>query len=89
MNGDLHVVFGAGQVGRPLAQMPLDAGKRVRVAKRSPGGAPPGVEVIRGDAADPAFCVQTAAGAATVYHCMTPRATRGAGPSWCRATWTI
>jgi len=72
MNGALHVLFGAGQVGRPLAQILLDAGKRVRVAKRSPGGAPPGVEVIQGDAADPAFCARAAAGAATVYHCMNP-----------------
>jgi nucleoside-diphosphate-sugar epimerase len=72
MNGELHVLFGAGQVGRPLAQLLLDAGKRVRVAKRSPGGAPPGVEVIQGDAADLGFCVQAAKGAATVYHCMNP-----------------
>ena len=70
MNAQLHVLFGAGQVGRPLAQLLLDAGKRVRVVKRSPGGAPPGVEVILGDAADPGFCAQAADGAATVYHCM-------------------
>jgi hypothetical protein len=36
-NNDLHVLFGAGQVGRLLAQLLLDANKRVRVAKRSPG----------------------------------------------------
>jgi hypothetical protein len=29
MNAQLHVLFGAGQVGRPLAQLLLDAGKRV------------------------------------------------------------
>ena len=72
MNVELHVLFGAGQVGRPLARLLLDAGKRVRIAKRSAGGAPPGVEVIRGDAANPAFCVEAAKGAATVYHCMNP-----------------
>jgi len=72
MTDDLHVVFGAGQVGRPLAQMLLDAGKRVRIAKRSPGGVPPGVEVIEGNAADAAFCAQAAAGAGTVYHCLNP-----------------
>jgi hypothetical protein len=68
----LHVLFGAGQVGRPLAQLLLDAGKRVRVAKRSPAGVPSGVEVIRGDAADPGFCAQAAEGAATVYDWQNP-----------------
>jgi nucleoside-diphosphate-sugar epimerase len=72
MSDELHVIFGAGQVGGPLAQRLLDAGKRVRVAKRSPGGAPPGAELMPGDAADPHFCSQAARGAATVYHCMNP-----------------
>jgi hypothetical protein len=49
-----------------------DAGKRVRIAKRTNAGVPPGVDVIQGDAADPAFCAQAAEGAATVYHCMNP-----------------
>lgn len=72
MSPELHVLFGAGQVGQPLARLLLEAGKRVRIAKRSPGGAPPGAEVLRGDAADPAFCTESARGAATVYHCMNP-----------------
>lgn len=72
MSTELHVIFGAGQVGRPLARFLLEAGKRVRIVKRSPGGAPPGTEVIQGDAADPAFCAQAARGATTVYHCMNP-----------------
>ncbi len=72
MSSELHVLFGAGQVGQPLARLLLDAGKRVRIAKRSPGGMPPGAEVIHGDAADPAFCAQAAQGATTVYHCMNP-----------------
>jgi hypothetical protein len=72
MNAQLHVLFGAGQVGRPLAQLPLDADKRVRVAKRSPGGVPPDIEVIHGDAVDPGFCAKPAEGAATVYHCINP-----------------
>jgi nucleoside-diphosphate-sugar epimerase len=72
MSTELHVLFGAGQVGQPLARLLLQAGKRVRIAKRSPGGVPPGAEVIQGDAADPAFCAQAAQGAATVYHCMNP-----------------
>jgi nucleoside-diphosphate-sugar epimerase len=72
MNAELHVVFGAGQVGQPLAQRLLNAGKQVRIAKRSPGGAPPGAEVIQGDASDPTFCVHAAQGATTIYHCMNP-----------------
>jgi len=69
---ELHVVFGAGQVGHPLAERLLASGRRVRVAKRSPGDLPPGCEVTLGDAADPAFCTAAAAGATTVYHCMNP-----------------
>jgi len=66
------VVFGAGQVGYPLAQQLLSSGRRVRIAKRSAGQVPPGCEVSLGDAADPAFCAAAAAGATTVYHCMNP-----------------
>jgi len=44
----------------------------VRVVKRSPGGVPQGAEPRAGDAADATFCVEAAAGAAVVYHCMNP-----------------
>ncbi|NWG22736.1 MAG: NAD(P)H-binding protein, partial [Chloroflexi bacterium] len=67
MSNELHVLFGAGQVGRHLARLLLSAGKQVRIVKRSPGDTPPGAEVIQGDAADPAFCAQAARGATTVY----------------------
>lgn len=70
--GELHVLFGAGQVGLRLAQRLLEARKRVRIAKRSSAGAPAGAEVIAGDAADPQFCAQAVAGAVAVYHCMNP-----------------
>jgi len=72
MPEELHVIFGAGQVGRPLAEMLAAQGKRVRIAKRSPADVPSGVELARGDAADPAFCVEAANDASTVYHCMNP-----------------
>jgi nucleoside-diphosphate-sugar epimerase len=72
MEAQLHVLFGGGQVGGTLARRLLAAGRRVRLAKRSAGGAPAGAEVIQGDAADPAFCAAAARGAATVYHCMNP-----------------
>jgi nucleoside-diphosphate-sugar epimerase len=72
MTGELHVIFGAGQVGEPLARLILAGGKRVRIAKRSSGGGAPGAEVMPGDASDPAFCARAAEGARTVYHCMNP-----------------
>jgi nucleoside-diphosphate-sugar epimerase len=72
MDAELHVLFGAGQVGHPLAYRLLTAGKRVRVVKRTAGHAPRECEVVLGDAADPEFCVRAARGATTIYHCMNP-----------------
>jgi nucleoside-diphosphate-sugar epimerase len=72
MEKELHVIFGAGQVGLPLAQALLAKGKRVRVVKRSAGGVPDGAELMQGDAADAVFCHAACAGAAVVYHCMNP-----------------
>jgi nucleoside-diphosphate-sugar epimerase len=69
---DLHVVFGAGQVGFPLAERLLAAGKRVRIARRSSGAVPPGCETALGDASDTAFCIEAGRGATTLYHCMNP-----------------
>ena len=72
MEKDLHVVFGAGQIGSLVAEELRDQGFRVRVAKRSSSGIPHGVEKILGDATDPSFCREAAAGASAVYHCMNP-----------------
>ena len=72
MDVELHVVFGAGQVGYPLAERLLAAGKRVRIAKRSSGHIPSGCELTLGDATDRTFCVNAARGARTIYHCMNP-----------------
>jgi nucleoside-diphosphate-sugar epimerase len=72
MTSEMHVVFGAGQVGQPLATLLVRAGKRVRIVRRSSAAAPPGTEVVHGDAADPSFCVEAARGATTVYHCINP-----------------
>ena len=72
MAEELHVLFGAGQVGQPLARILMQRGKRVRIVKRSAGGMPPGAELLQGDAADLDFCVQAARGASSVYHCMNP-----------------
>ncbi len=72
MADELHVLFGGGQVGLPLAKILLARGKRVRIAKRSAGGLPDNIELVQGDASDRTFCVEAARGAATVYHCMNP-----------------
>src|SRR5262249_9145773 len=69
--GELHVVFGGGQNGQPLARMLRDRGKRVRMVKRS-AGAPEGIELAQGDATDQQFCIETAREASVVYHCMNP-----------------
>ena len=67
----LHVVFGAGQIGPLVAGRLLLAGKRVRVVRRSAAPVPvPGVELVRGDAMDAAFCAEAARGAEAVYHCV-------------------
>jgi nucleoside-diphosphate-sugar epimerase len=72
MEKELHVTFGAGQVGTPLATRLLEAGKRVRIVKRSAGVPVSGAEVFLGDAADATFCHDAAKGATAVYHCMNP-----------------
>ena len=84
---EFHVLFGAGQVGQPLAELLLRAGKRLRLAKRAPGGVPPGAEVIQGDATNPTFCAHAARGAATVYHCMNPPYDGRLWLNWCRGGW--
>ena len=69
--GDLHVIFGAGQVGATLARQLLSSGARVRIARRG-AGTVAGAELIQGDASDASFCARAADGALAVYHCMNP-----------------
>jgi nucleoside-diphosphate-sugar epimerase len=67
----LHVVFGAGQVGPPLARLLLAAGHRVKLVRRSDAPVDlPGVELVRADARDAAAATGIARGATTVYHCV-------------------
>ena len=72
---ELHVVYGNGPVGTAVINVLLEQGKRVRVVTHS--GArkhlPPAVEVVRGDATDPADARQVCAGATHVYNCTNPR----------------
>ena len=59
-----HVVFGTGAIGIALVEQLVADGHLVRAVNRS-GAAdvPDGVEVVSGDASDPAFAVRAAAGA--------------------------
>lgn len=68
----VHVVFGAGQVGPTLAELLRAQDREVRLVLRSSRALPDGFEQVRGDALDPAFCVEAARGAEVLYHCMNP-----------------
>ena len=69
----IHVVFGAGQVGPLLAARLAAAGHRVRLVRRSARSAGlDGVQMVRANAQDPGEAAEAAAGAAAVYHCMNP-----------------
>src|SRR5689334_165611 len=71
---ELHVVYGNGPVGTAVVEALLGQGKRARVVTRS--GArkhlPSLVEVVRGDATDPADAKRVCAGASHVYNCTNP-----------------
>jgi nucleoside-diphosphate-sugar epimerase len=69
----LHTIFGAGQVGLPLAHELLDQGYAVRLIRRGlAGAARPGLTWMSGDVTDPAFADAAARGAAVVYNCVNP-----------------
>jgi len=68
----VHVVFGAGQIGAPLAERLVRAGHDVRVVRRSPGTPPAGAALRTGDAGDALFVEEAVRGASVVYHCMNP-----------------
>jgi nucleoside-diphosphate-sugar epimerase len=68
---NLHIVFGAGQIGTPLARLLHERGREVRIVRRS-GGGPEGVPVLHGDAGDTTFTTEATRGASVVYHCMNP-----------------
>lgn len=71
----LHVVFGAGQIGRRLAAELLDRGLRVRLVQRgAPRPARDGLAWHRADATDAAAAAEAARGAAVVYDCTNPAA---------------
>jgi nucleoside-diphosphate-sugar epimerase len=70
-NGGLHVVFGAGQVGRVLAALLAERGVRVRVvSRRRPAGLAGGTDWRAADAADLDAASDSAKGAAVIYQCL-------------------
>jgi nucleoside-diphosphate-sugar epimerase len=71
---DLHVVFGAGPLGRSVVEELVRRGKTVRVVSRSGvmAEAPQGVELAAGDLYDPAAVRKLAQGAAVAYQCAQP-----------------
>src|SRR3712207_214245 len=72
-NGELHVVFGTGPVGMAVMDELVSKGKRVRMVNRSGrANVPEGVEVVGGDAADPAFTREVSEGASVVYFALNP-----------------
>ncbi|MGH1343535.1 MAG: NAD-dependent epimerase/dehydratase family protein [Nannocystales bacterium] len=73
METQQHTIFGAGQVGKPLAIELAAQGHAVRLVRRSaPGEAIDGVEWMQGDATDPAFAAQACEGSVAVYNCTNP-----------------
>jgi nucleoside-diphosphate-sugar epimerase len=70
-NGGLHVVFGAGQVGRMLAVLLAERGVTVRVvSRRRSAGLPEGTAWRAADAADLDAACDAAKGAAVIYQCL-------------------
>jgi nucleoside-diphosphate-sugar epimerase len=66
----LHVVFGAGQVGSALALHLAGKGIAVRSVSRRRPAALPGVDWRGADAADAEAAVDAAKGAAVIYQCL-------------------
>jgi nucleoside-diphosphate-sugar epimerase len=67
----LHVVFGAGQIGRALAARLTGLGLRVRVLSRHrPAGLVDAVEWRAADASDPGAAIAAARGASVIYQCL-------------------
>lgn len=70
---ELHVIVGAGPVGRATAHELAAAGHEVLLISRSGAGpALPGVRRAAADAADADRLVEMAAGAVAIYNCVNP-----------------
>ena len=71
---ELHVVYGAGPLGRSVMEELVRRGKSVRVVSRSGqmAEAPQGVELVAGDLYDAAAVRRLTEGAAAAYQCSQP-----------------
>ena len=70
-NDGLHVVFGAGQVGRVVAALLAERGVTVRVvSRRRPAGMAEGTDWRAADATDPDAASDAAKGATVIYQCL-------------------
>ncbi len=69
----LHVVFGAGAVGRALVNVLISRGQTVTVASRSHRDTDAiAAQCLTGDVRDPEFAMMAARGAAVVYQVLNP-----------------
>ena len=69
----LHVIVGAGAVGRGTARQLADAGHRVRLISRSGSGpSDRRLELVAADAADADRLIELADGAHAIYNCANP-----------------
>ena len=65
-----HVVFGTGQAGRHVVEQLISHGIDVIAVNRSGRGQIAGAQIVAGDATDPTFTTEVAAGADAVYFCL-------------------
>jgi len=71
MSDERHVVFGAGQVGRTVANRLAESGRAVRsVSRHRPTGLAEGVDWRSADLTDAEAAVDAAKGAGVVYQCL-------------------
>lgn len=71
MANELHVIFGTGPLGKAVMRELVKKDKRVRMVNRSgKANVPAGVEVVTGNATDPASTREASKDAAIVYNCV-------------------
>ena len=68
-----HIVFGTGQVGRPLVDLLVEKGHDMVAINRTGHGRTPGAHFVGGDATDPAFTSSICVDADVVYFCLNAR----------------
>lgn len=73
MTAPRHVIFGSGAVGMATLDALRRRGETVRIVNRSGrADVPDDVEVVAGDARDPAFTIAAGAGAGVIYQTLNP-----------------